>query len=308
MAVRNSFDLQIQSIASDGKHSSSEIVEMAHAAEVTTIALTDHDTVAGVEEFLAKSKELGLRALPGIELSVEDHHAHILGYGIDPAHPELQKAIESLRESRTEGAKKIVENLKTNEGFNIEWDDVLREAAHSATITRPHIVSAVMAKPENAEKLRRDGVRDKNGFFETYLSDKGRNFVSRTHMSAEDGIRLIHAAGGVAVWSHPPIPDFTDGGYDNLEKFFLELLGWGIDGIEVFSASNREDDVEFLYGLAEKHEVLKTGGSDFHEAGTHPRSPWGLHSADRIGDFETYGFPTDDIVPRLLAAIGKPKV
>ena len=301
----NRFDLQIQSIASDGRHTPSEIVAMARDGNLETIALTDHDTVAGVEEFLLASREAGIQAIPGIELSVKEHNVHMLGFGVNHIDPHLIEKTEEFEQSRIGGAKKMIENLKTNEGFVIEWEDVLAEADKSSTVTRPHIVRAIMNRPENQEKLRKDGVREKADFFSKYLSDTGRNFVSRAHISASDGIKLIHEAGGVAVWSHPPIPDFTNGVYDELEKFLQELISWGIDGVEVWSASHREDDVEFLYALTQKYKLLRTGGSDFHEAGSHPREASGLHSADRIGDFETYGFPTDDVVPRLREAIAQ---
>ncbi len=301
----NVFDLQIQSIASDGAHTPSEIVRMAQGAGVLTIALTDHDTVAGVAEALEAGRAAGVRVIPGIEMSFEEHDIHVLGFGIDPANAELLGALERFRADRIEGAKKIVENLKANEGFAIEWEDVLQEAANSSTIARPHIVSAVMKRPENKEKLARDAVKEKRDFFDRYLSNESRNFVKRAHVNAKDGIGLIHGAGGIAVWSHPPIPDFKNGEYEELEKFLQELILWGIDGLEVFSASHREDDAEFLYGIGEKYGLLKTGGSDFHDRGIHPRAETGLHSADAIGDFETYGFSTDDILPRLFEAIEK---
>lgn len=301
----NIFDLQIQSVASDGAHTPAEIVQMARDAGVLTIALTDHDTVAGVAEALEAGRASGVRVIPGIEMSVEEHDIHILGFGIDIANAELLAALEAFRESRIEGAKKMVENLRAYEGFAVEWGDVEREAVRSATVTRPHIVSAVMKRPENKEKLAQDGVTTKQDFFKKYFSNESRNYVRRGHIAAKDAIQLIHQAGGVAVWSHPPIPDFQKDGYDELEKFLESLRSWGLDGLEVFSASHREDDVEFLYGLAEKYRLLKTGGSDFHEKGDHPVFDGGLHSARRIGDFEAYGFPAEDILPQLFEAIEK---
>src|SRR3989344_5736797 len=131
----NKFDLQTQSIASDGGHSPSEIVAMAEEAKMKTIALTDHDTVAGIEEFLSAAHEAGIQAIPGIELSVEEHNMHMLGLGINAASPTLVQKTEEFRQSRIDGSKKMIENLKTNEGFAIEWEDVLAEADKSSTIT-----------------------------------------------------------------------------------------------------------------------------------------------------------------------------
>ena len=113
----NTFDLQIQSIASDGAHTTSEIVEMARDAGILTIALTDHDTVAGVAGALEAGRAAGVRVIPGIEMSVEEHDIHILGYGIDHTNSELLAALEAFRKSRIEGAKKMAENLGEKGGL-----------------------------------------------------------------------------------------------------------------------------------------------------------------------------------------------
>lgn len=311
----NSFDLQIQSTASDGKHSPREIVQMAKDAGLAVIAMTDHDTVGGVGEALRAGGEFGVRVIPGIEMSVEEHNAHILGYGIDYNNPQLLAELEKFKQGRIEGARAMMENLKKNEGFVVEWDDVLREATGSV-VARPHLVRAIMNRPENNDKL--GGISGMHDFFEKYLTDDNPNYVKRTHISAKDAITLINGAGGVAVWSHPAIHfrgKESRGGatllstdYDALEKFLNELIGWGISGIEVFNPSHTEDDAEFLQSAAAKYNLLRTAGSDFHEKGDHPADPVsGLHSARTLGDYETYGFPTDDIVPGLDETIAKHK-
>jgi len=304
----NTIDLQIQSTVSDGKHSPQELVKMARDQGLGVISLTDHDAVDGIDEALRRGEELGIRVIPGIEMSAEEHGIHILGYGINYRDAALLRELEKAKLSRIEGAKKMVDNLRVNEGLIVEWEDVLRESVQSSTITRPHIVAAVMKRVENRDKLERDSVYSKRDFFEKYLSDKDPNFVKRACISAADAIQLLHNAGGVAIWSHPPIPDFTNGGYEELEIFLKELIKWGIDGLEVFSASHTEDDVEFLEALAMKYKLLRTAGSDFHEKGNHPAdSETGLHSARTPGDYETYGFPTGDIVEKLDEAISKKK-
>lgn len=272
---------------------------MAKKGGVAVISITDHDTMGGVPEALRAADEFGVRVIPGIEMSVEEHGAHILGYGINWQNETLLAELEKAKQSRIEGAKKMVELLKKNEGFAIEWEDVLRGAVDSSVVTRPHIVRAIMVRPENKEKLEGMTMHD---FFEKYFADDGPNYVPRAHISVKDAIALLHGAGGVAVWSHPVIPDFR-GNYEGLEKFLKELVSWGIDGLEVFNPAHTEDDIEFLYGLAGKYNKIITAGSDFHEIGKHHRSPEGLHSAEKIGDYETYGFPTDDIITKLDAAM-----
>lgn len=294
----NTFDLQIQSTASDGKHAPAEIVGMARDLGLRVIALTDHDTVAGVAEAMAAGQESGVQVIPGIEISVEEHGAHLLGYRIDHGNTALLGELEKSRQGRTDGAKKMVENLKAA-GFVVEWDDVAREAT-GAVVARPHLARAVLARPENKEKLA--GITTSHEFIEKYLTDESPYYVRRSHISVADAIALIHGAGGVAVWSHPAL-HFRDDP-EGLEQFLEKLIAWGIDGVEVFNPSQTEDDVEFLHGLAVKYRLLRTAGSDFHEKGEHAADPEsGLHSARTVGDFETYGFAVEGIVEALDAAI-----
>lgn len=301
----NTIDLQIQSAASDGIHTPREIVMMAKEAGVFVIALTDHDTVAGIPEARAAGEATGVRVIPGIELSAEEHDIHILGYGFDYTDAALIAVLEKSRQSRIEGAKIMVEKFQ-EAGFSITWEDVLRESAGGSTIGRPHIVRAIMGRVENKEKLASAGVVTAHDFFEKYFKNNSSFYVPRAHISARRAIETLHGAGGVAIWSHPAIPDFTGGKYGELEVFLKELIAWGIDGIEVFNPSHAEDDVEFLNGLAAEYSLIRTAGSDFHAKGPHPRDPIsGLHSADSIGDYETYGFSTEGIIQKLDEAIEK---
>lgn len=297
----NAIDLQIQSTASDGKETPGDLVRLAKEQGLKVISITDHDTVAGVDEALEAARKYAVRVIPGIEMSAEEHESHILGYGIDHKHPRLLDEVRRMQEERIRVNREMMENLRKNEGFAIEWDDVLSDTPGS-TVTSFHVVRAIMKKPENKEKL---GGISKNEFYRKYLSRDGPNRVARKNIPAKSAIDILHTAGGVAVWSHPAIAFRED--QDNLEKFLLEMIQWGIDGIEVFNPSHTEDDVEFLESMSVKYRLLRTAGSDFHDRGNeknHPRDPaTGLHSADTVGDYETYGFSTDGIIEKLDAAI-----
>ena len=295
----NTFDLQIQSTASDGKHTPREIVGMARDLKLPVIALTDHDTVSGVEEALAASREYGVGVIPGIEMSVEDYGSHILGFGVDYHDKILLDELEKFKQGRIDGAKKMVENLRAA-GFAIEWDDVLRQST-GAVIARPHIARAILNRAENKAKLQ--GIATSHDFILKYLTDESPYYARRAHISAKDAIALIHEARGVAVWSHPVI-HFRDD-YEALEKFLQQLLGWGMDGLEIFNPSHSEDDAEFIESMSVKYGMLRTAGSDFHEKKSHARDDKGMHSADTLGDYETYGFATDDILPKLDEAMQK---
>ena len=307
----NSIDLQIQSAASDGKHAPRDLVQMAKAEQLQIIAITDHDTVEGVEEALKTGGELSVRVIPGIEMSVEERGIHILGYGIDYKNSELLVKLEEFRRGRIEGAKKMVENLK-NAGFFAEWEDVLKEAV-GGVVARPHIARAILGRTENKEKL--GSISTVHDFIETHLFNESPNYVKRSHISVKDAIELIHKSGGVAVWSHPaihfkPRESRAEGSeqptdYEEMENFLKDLISWGIDGLEVFNPSHTEDDVEFVHSLAIKYGLLRTAGSDFHEKGVSARSRDGLHAARTVGDYETYGFSVEGIVEKLDDAIGK---
>ncbi len=297
----NTFDLQIQSTASDGQHTPAEIVRMAVGRGVMTIAMTDHDTVAGVAEAAAAGGESGVRVIPGIEMSVEEHGLHILGYGIDCANEKLLRNLEESKQGRIAGAQQMVTNLQCS-GFTITWDDVLSQAT-GAVVARPHLARAILAHPENQTKL--GGISTVHDFIETFLTDDSPNYVRRAHISAADAIGLIRDVGGVAIWSHPAIHFRNDP--DGLEQMLQQLIGWGIKGVEVFNPSHTEDDVEYLEGLVTKYNLLRTAGSDFHEARQSARDSQGLHAAEFIGDYDTYGFATDGIVERLDEAMKQKK-
>ena len=294
----NTIDLQIQTTASDGKHAPVDVVSMAKERNLAVIAITDHDTVGGVEAALDAAVDSGVAVIAGIEMSAEEHGLHILGFGIDHKETGLLKKLEEFKQGRIEGARQMVENLK-RAGFTVEWQDVEQEATGSV-FARPHLARAILKRPENKQKL--GSIANVHDFIETYLSNESPNYVHRSHISVKDSIGLIRSVGGVAVWSHPAIHFRED--YEGLEKFLQHMVEWGISGLEVFNPSHAEDDAEFLQGLCTKYRLLRTAGSDFHEKGEHSVDPKsGLHSARFLGDYETFGFPIDDIIPRLDEAM-----
>ena len=294
----NPIDLQIQTTASDGKHAPAECVKMAKQNGVHRIAITDHDTVAGVPEALAAGKDFGVRVIPGIEISIQEHGMHLLGLGIDIENAALLDALRKAGENRIAAAKQMVENFQ-KDGFAVSWEDVLREAGPSAVIARPHIVSAIMKRLENQERLQ--GVSTKHEFFQKFFQDTSPYYVRASTFTPAGAIELVHGAGGVAIWSHPPVPEFV-GDCPALEAFLKELIGYGLDGLELFSPSHTEADAACLEELAGRHALLRTAGSDFHEAYDAAEKPW-PRTAATIGEFPTYGRPLDGILPALDRAM-----
>lgn len=296
----NPIDLQIQTMASDGAHTPAECVTMAKENGVHTIAITDHDTVAGVAEAVAAGAELGVRVIPGIEISIQEHGMHLLGLGIDPAHPEFLAELKKSAENRLKAAKHMVENFQSD-GFAVDWEDVVREAEGSAVVTRPHIVGAITKRPENRAKL--EGITTKHEFFQKYFTDQSPYYVRVSTITPRDAIALVHGAGGVAVWSHPTIPEFV-GKCVELEAFLKELIGHGLDGLELFGPFLTEADFNCLEELAGRYHLLATAGSDFHEARPPSDEPW-PRSATTIGDYPTYGRSFGGILPALDRAIAE---
>ncbi len=296
----NPFDLQIQTTASDGKHTPRACVAMAKQNGVHTIAITDHDTVAGVPEALAAGRELGVRVIPGVEISLHEHGTHLLGLGIDIQDRSLLDVLRQAAANRLDAAKQMVENFQ-RDGFAVDWEDVLDEAGGSSVITRPHIVSAIMKRPENSSKL--EGISTKHDFFQKYFTDTGPYYVRASQINPREAIGLVHQAGGVAVWSHPPVPDFV-GKCGELGAFLKELIACGLDGLELFGPSLSDADAACLAALAGRYQLLVTAGSDFHEALPPTDKPW-PRSATAIGEYPTYGRSLEGMLERFDAAMAE---
>ena len=188
-----------------------------------------------------------------------------------------------------------------NGGWVVEWEDVLRESGGSSVIARPHIVGAIMKRPENRDRL--EGITTKHDFFEKYFTDKSPYHVRASTITPSDAITLVHGAGGVAVWSHPPIPEFV-GNCPALEIFLKELIGYGLNGLELFGPSLTEADFVCLEKLASRYDILVTAGSDFHEARPPSTEPW-PRSATTIGDYPTFGRSLEGILPSLERAMAE---
>ena len=184
-------DLQSHSTVSDGQLEPADVVRAAAAAGVTTMALTDHDGVAGVPAALATAAELGIECVPAIEMSCVHRYSedlHVCGYWIDL--DAIQPACDRAQQERVDRAKEIIARLNSH-GVEVTFEDAVAKAVAADAIGRPHIAKAAGAGP------------DLGPFFEEYLVPGAKAFVSRTWPRAEEAVDLIHDAGGVAVVAHP---------------------------------------------------------------------------------------------------------
>ncbi|MFC3884150.1 PHP domain-containing protein [Bacillus songklensis] len=248
------FDLHLHTTASDGDYSPQEVVQKAYDKELKTIAITDHDTLDGVNEAVKAGLNLGIRVIAGIELSTKykGKTVDILGYNIKPA-GELTKVLQAMRHERETRAVQIIRKFR-DIGMVISMDDVLKYS-QGEVISRPHIAKAIVEKGY---------VNDFQTVFDMYLADGRPCAVDKMIITPEEGIRLIHNAGGLAVLAHPIVLE------DHLVN---ELLQFPFDGIEVWHRKHGREDNERYKAYAQQYHLIMTGGSDFHS------------DAHRLGEF-----------------------
>lgn len=241
-------DLHAHSTASDGSLPPTDAVKAAHAAGLSAFALTDHDTLAGIPEAQAAADACGLRLIPGVELSVHQgsDEVHLLGLHIRDV-LRLQDRLEEFRGYRRTRAETMVRKLNAA-GVPVTFDAVLAEAAGGA-IGRPHVARALVAGGH---------VRDMREAFDRWLGAAKPAYVDKERLDIADGIRIVHDAGGIAVYAHPG----TDGRREKIEP----LVAAGLDGIEVRHPSHSREDELRLASLAAFFGLVVSGGSDWHGA------------------------------------------
>jgi predicted metal-dependent phosphoesterase TrpH len=241
-------DLHAHSTASDGSRAPADVMAAARAAGLSAIALTDHDTVAGIPEAAQAAEALGIRLVPGIELSAveDDTETHLLGLHLADT-TVIESQLGALRDMRLGRARRIVERLNAL-GVRITLDAVLEQAAGGA-VGRPHVARALVGEGWAVD------LRDA---FDRYLGNGRPAYVPKDRLSMVDAIGMIHRAGGIAVLAHPA----HSGSRSRLEK----LAAVGMDGVEVLHPSHSPDDVARLRTLAEHLRLVPSGGSDWHGA------------------------------------------
>lgn len=246
-------DLHSHSTASDGAFAPAAVVETAAAAGLAALALTDHDTLAGVAEAAEAGARLGVRIVPGVELSLVDgeREVHMLGLHIARI-GTLQAALEAVRDARRARAEQIVSKLNAL-GVPLTLDAVLAEAAGGA-VGRPHVARALIAG---------QWARDQRDAFDRYLGAGRPANVEKQRISVADGIRLIHECGGLAVVAHP--------GGDARRERVEPLVAMGLDGLEVRHPGHSRDDTLRSEALCDFFGLVKSGGSDWHGGTAGPR-------------------------------------
>jgi predicted metal-dependent phosphoesterase TrpH len=282
-------DLHSHSNRSDGKESPTQVFEYAAEADVTVLALTDHDTTTGWAEGAAAAAKLGIGFVPGIEVTtrakvlVGERHryisVHMLAYLPDPSYKPLASEMHDTVGSREIRAMGITDRLAKD--FPITWDLVLEMLEDGATIGRPAIADAL---------VKLGVVADRAEAFRGPLDKHGPYYIATDTTDTFDAIKLIREAGGVPVIAHP-LTDLGPGAArgDLPEEHFEKLIDAGLMGFEVYHREVPENARDWLLMLAQKHDLIVTGSSDYH----------GIHGKpNRLGENTT----APEMFERILAA------
>ncbi len=259
--MRRFVDLHTHSTASDGDTSPAELVRLAESRNLLALALTDHDTVAGLAEAQQAADSLELRFIRGIEISAvfTDGMLHILGLGIDPDNGQLQKIARSLRQARNERNPQMLAKLHEL-GMDISMDDLVALASGPDAADAD---SVMVGRLHMARLLRVKGyVRSEAEAFDRYIGTDKPAFVDKEKLSAREIIEAIHFAGGVAILAHPVELKCTNDAM--LARVVKSLIHDGLDGIEAYHSSHNDRQVRSYLDLARRLGLMVSGGSDFH--------------------------------------------
>ena len=251
-------DLHVHSTASDGSLPPGALVVAALKAGLTHLAITDHDSVDGLDEAYAAAKNTGLTLIPAVELSAlepEGLDVHVLGFRVDPADCGFRGVLADLRAARRERAAAMIRSLNES-GFRITLGDVL-DHSRGGSVGRSHVARALVDAGHVASVA---------SAFDRLIGHGRPHYIPKSSHTAREAIALIHQAGGLAVIAHP--------GVNDLSALAIELSGQGLDGIEAYHADHTPDQRDFFAEVSRERGLLTTGGSDFH-APEGPNPPLG---------------------------------
>lgn len=245
-------DLHLHTLASDGRLTSTELIQMVAKNGLKTISVTDHDSTEGLVEAYEAAKEFpDLRIIPGIEMSADipGDEVHVLGYFLDYHDEEFQAQLTEFRMGRVGRAQVMVAKLDSL-GKPVEWERVMHFAG-DGTVGRPHIALAM---------VEAGYFKEPKEAFEEYLGNDGLAYYDRPKLAPAAGVEMIKKVGGVPVLAHPTFMNDMEAGIANLKKV-------GLMGMEVYYAQYDDDTVRHLARLAKEYDLIPCGGSDYHGMG-----------------------------------------
>lgn len=264
------YDLHIHSTYSDGVYTPEEIFKAAKEQKLKGLAITDHDTVNGLQEGEMLSQKYEIAFIPGIELSTEYDHReiHLLGYGFDYKNLELGKFLSTIRDERLMRVNKMIDRLREL-GYELSFSDLNPSQTQMAEGEGANNVQAI-GRPHVARALIDKGYfKSMNEVFSQLLGDGKPAFVDRAKLNTIDGIKWIRQYGGVPVLAHPGLIHVTD---QQLTRYMEAFVQNGLMGLEVYHSEHPEYKAYAMTKLARRYQLLVTGGSDFHAPGAHGRN------------------------------------
>lgn len=265
-------DLHLHSVHSDGTEPPAAVMSAAHRHGLRTAALTDHDTTSGWAEAAEAASSLGMTFIPGMELSArhEWRSVHVLAYLVDPDDAQLRAMTDRIRSSRLDRARLMADRIARD--YDLVWDDILAQTTDGATVGRPHIADALIA---------RGLVRDRAEAFSGILSPRGDYYVALYAPDPVTAVALVSGAGGVPIIAHPAgragvLPD----------RLLDRMLDAGLAGFELGHRENTGSGLRMLQQLCRDRDLIVTGSSDYH----------GLGKPNQPGEHTT----ADDMVARII--------
>ncbi len=247
-------DLHTHSLHSDGAQTPADVVRTAKAAGLSAIALTDHDSIAGVREAMETGKALGVEVIPGVELSAQsDTELHILGYFVDIENKRLQEAMAYALRVRDERQEETCRKLN-EQGFQITMDELRAEAHGNPVLCRAHFAQ-IMVRKGYAESVK--------DAFNRYLSVGCYAYSNRQALTGPEAVSLIHEAGGIAVAAHLHLIKMPD---EPLKEYLKSLIPYGLDGVEGYYTDYTPDMENRYRAMAKELGLVLSGGTDYHGA------------------------------------------
>lgn len=246
-------DLHMHTIYSDGASLPEELVKGAVEHGLEAIAITDHDNTESLSFALEAAKDTTLEIIPGIEINTswKKTEIHVLGYYIDPYNKDLRKVIDYHRDSRISQIQRMVEKIREKTKIDITFEEVLAHSRNDGSLGRPHVAQTLLEK---------GGVTTIGEAFGKYLSPNTSTYVRRETATPHEAVEAIYESGGIPVIAHPN--DMVI-----IEELVTDLMNYGLRGLEAYHRSHSPAAIEFHCSLAEKYDLIVTGGTDFHGAG-----------------------------------------
>ena len=248
----NSIDLHAHTTASDGSYTPTQLIDHACEKQLTAIAVTDHDTIDGLTEAAEAARRREIEFVPGIELSISYHTGrfHMLGYFVDRDNPTLSGRLQRLKDNRVRRNQLMAARM--NElGLPVTLEDIVAESG-GGQVGRPHMAMAMVKKGL---------VSTVQEAFDKYLADGAMAHFPKDKITAEEGLELIHTAGGLEVMAHPDSLKLDNAA---LRMDLKRLKSLGLDGIECYYNNHTPERSRELLAMADEVGLVVTGGSDFH--------------------------------------------